>query len=80
MAYEDGGHCGHEIGQELWKWGKLEGGCRAYWNAMIVEVTSGSTLAIAGKRVEIAVYPWSDGSFLHVFSEVYHTMIFSRFR
>lgn len=21
MAYEDGGHCGHEIGQKLWKWG-----------------------------------------------------------
>ena len=55
MAYEDGGHCGHEIGQELWKWGKLEGRCRAYWNAMIVEVTSGSKLAIAGKRVEIAI-------------------------
>jgi hypothetical protein len=39
MAYKDGGHCGHEIGQKLWKWGKLEGRCRAYWNAMIIKVT-----------------------------------------
>ena len=41
MTYEDCWHCGHQIEQELWKWGKLKKHCRAYWNAMIVEVTSG---------------------------------------
>ncbi|SEO01380.1 hypothetical protein SAMN05216404_11017 [Nitrosospira multiformis] len=44
MTYEDCGHCGHQIEQELWKWGKLEERCRAYGNAMIVEVTFGKHL------------------------------------